>query len=48
LVTRQRNLAEFRRSDYLGNPDVPLSRTVRERVRAETRQARRAVRSRLF
>ena len=32
----QRNLAEFRRSDYLGDPRVPLAATVRECVRNET------------
>ena len=32
----RRNLAEFRRSDYLGDPGVPLADAVRERVRAET------------
>lgn len=30
----RRNLAEFRRSDYLGDPDVPLDDAVRARVRA--------------
>ncbi len=30
----RRNLAEFRRSDYLGDPSVPLDTAVRERVRA--------------
>lgn len=29
----RRNLAEFRRSDYLGDPDVPLDQAVRERIR---------------
>jgi len=28
----RRNLAEFRRSDYLGDPDVPLAEAVRERA----------------
>jgi len=37
----RRNLAEFRRSDYLGDPGVPLSQAVRERVRAETGSAPR-------
>ena len=32
----RRNVAEFRRSDYLGDPDVPLADAVRQRVRAET------------
>jgi DUF1365 family protein len=32
----RRNLAEFRRSDYLGDPDMPLAEAVRERVRAAT------------
>jgi DUF1365 family protein len=36
-----RNLAEFRRSDYLGDPRVPLADAVRERVRAETGKAPR-------
>jgi uncharacterized protein len=31
-----RNVAEFRRSDYLGDPGMPLADAVRERVRAET------------
>ena len=35
----RRNLAEFRRSDYLGDPSVPLADAVRERVRAETGRA---------
>jgi DUF1365 family protein len=35
----QRNLAEFRRSDYLGDPAIPLAGAVRERVRAETGRA---------
>jgi len=35
----RRNLAEFRRSDYLGDPAVPLADAVRERVRAETGHA---------
>jgi len=34
-----RNLAEFRRSDYLGDPAMPLADAVRERVRAETGRA---------
>lgn len=29
----RRNVAEFRRSDYLGDPQVPLDRAVRERIR---------------
>lgn len=29
----RRNLAEFRRSDYLGDPQIPLDRAVRERIR---------------
>jgi len=36
-----RNLAEYRRSDYLGDPRVPLAESVRERVRAETGKAPR-------
>jgi len=36
-----RNLAEFRRSDYLGDPLVPLAEAVRERVRAESGKAER-------
>src|SRR5512147_1592528 len=35
----RRNLAEFRRSDYLGDAAVPLAAAVRERVRAETGRA---------
>jgi DUF1365 family protein len=35
----RRNLAEFRRSDYLGDPALPLADAVRERVRAETGRA---------
>lgn len=31
--TRRRNLAEFRRGDYLGAPDVPLAEAVRNLVR---------------
>src|SRR5262249_18021264 len=34
----RRNVAEFRRSDYLGDPAVPLADAVRERVREETGQ----------
>lgn len=30
----RRNLGEFRRSDYLGDPAVPLDTAVRERIRA--------------
>lgn len=30
----RRNLGEFRRSDYLGDPDVPLAEAVRERAAA--------------
>jgi len=36
-----RNLAEFRRTDYLGDPRLPLAEAVRERVRAETGKAPR-------
>ena len=36
-----RNLAEFRRSDYLGDPAMPLADAVRARVRAETGSAPR-------
>ena len=32
----RRNLAEFRRSDFLGDPAVPLDTAVRDRVEAET------------
>jgi len=32
----RRNIAQFRRSDYLGDPSVPLADAVRERVRAHT------------
>ncbi len=32
----RRNVAEFRRSDYLGDPRVPLAAAVRARVQAET------------
>lgn len=32
----RRNLAEFRRSDYLGNPATPLKQAVLDRVEAET------------
>ena len=32
----RRNVAEFRRSDYLGDPNVPLAAAVRERVCSET------------
>lgn len=35
----RRNVAEFRRSDYLGDPAVPLATAVRERVRAQTGSA---------
>jgi DUF1365 family protein len=31
----RRNVAEFRRSDYLGDPDVPLDQAVRDRVEDE-------------
>jgi uncharacterized protein len=31
---RRRNLAEFRRSDYFGDPDIPLDTALRERIRA--------------
>jgi DUF1365 family protein len=30
--SKRRNLAEFRRSDYLGPPDLPLGEAVRQRV----------------
>jgi DUF1365 family protein len=36
-----RNLAQFRRSDYLGNPREPLADAVRELVRAQTGKAPR-------
>jgi len=32
----RRNLAEFRRSDYLGDPSVPLKQSVLDKVEAET------------
>ncbi|MET0504357.1 MAG: DUF1365 domain-containing protein [Luteibacter sp.] len=32
---RRRNLAEFRRADYLGDPAVPLADAVRDRAEAE-------------
>lgn len=32
----RRNLAEFRRSDYLGPPDLPLTEAVRQRVQQAT------------
>lgn len=32
----RRNVAEFRRSDYLGDPSVPLAEAVRRRVEQET------------
>jgi hypothetical protein len=32
----RRNVAEFRRSDFLGDPHVPLDVAVRERIRAQT------------
>jgi DUF1365 family protein len=35
----RRNVAEFRRSDYLGDAATPLADAVRERVRAETGRA---------
>jgi DUF1365 family protein len=35
----RRNLAEFRRSDYHGDPQVPLADTVRDTVRAATGRA---------
>ena len=38
---RRRNVAEFRRSDYLGDPAVPLADAVRARVRAATGAAPR-------
>ncbi len=34
--SRRRNVAEFRRSDYLGPADMPLADAVRERVRLAT------------
>lgn len=34
--SRRRNVAEFRRSDYLGPVDLPLADAVRERVRQHT------------
>jgi hypothetical protein len=34
--TRHRNLAEFRRSDYLGDPGAPLARVVRDQVEQHT------------
>lgn len=37
----RRNVAEFRRSDYLGDPDAPLAAAVRARVQAETGAAPR-------
>jgi hypothetical protein len=35
----RRNIAQFRRSDYLGDAQVPLADAVRERVRRETGRA---------
>jgi len=35
----RRNLTEFRRSDYLGEPHVPLADAVRARIRATGRRA---------
>ena len=35
----RRNLAQFRRSDYLGDPNIPLADAVRERVREATGRA---------
>ena len=35
----RRNVAEFRRSDYLGDRSMPLADAVRERVRSETGRA---------
>lgn len=32
----RRNLVEYRRSDYLGPPEVPLAQAVRDRVQRET------------
>ena len=32
--SRQRNVAEFRRDDYLGPSDIPLAEAVRQRIRA--------------
>jgi len=37
----EKNLAEFRRSDYLGPVEIPLDQAVRERVFAATRNAPR-------
>jgi DUF1365 family protein len=34
--TTHRNVAEFRRADYLGPPDLPLAEAVRQRVRTAT------------
>ncbi|MEO5962917.1 MAG: DUF1365 domain-containing protein [Thermomonas sp.] len=34
--SRGRNLAEFRRSDYLGTPEMPLAEAVRDRIHAST------------
>ncbi|QNP42110.1 DUF1365 domain-containing protein [Lysobacter terrestris] len=34
--SQRRNLAEFRRSDYLGPPGVPLAQAVRDRVETAT------------
>ena len=36
---RGRNVAQFRRSDYLGNPDIPLDTAVRARVAEATGRA---------
>ncbi len=35
----RRNVAEFRRSDYLGDPEVPLAHAVRDRIRAQLGRA---------
>ncbi len=35
----RRNLAEFRRSDYLGDPDIPLDVAVRNRIREASGRA---------
>ena len=36
--TRHRNVGEFRRSDYLGPPEIPLAEAVRQRVENATGQ----------
>lgn len=35
----RRNLGEFRRTDYLGDPEIPLDQAVRDRVRDATGRA---------